>query len=567
MLWRFIIMAHLNKKLISATLIICLVTTGMSFSVMGGNFGIDNVYAEEQNSPTEVQTHAIATTNYVASANKNTIAIPANVIAGANFSFTLTGDNQNPIEKNEGDTRYVPYSYTITHLKKKTHSLANLAPNANGQYTYTAKLSKPASATITIVWAHQKYVGGNWVTLKNETTKKTFTVKGTLKYNANGGKVSVASKSLKQSAKAGTLTKPTKVGYKFAGWYTKKKAGSKVTKTTKIKFTSASKTIYARWTKIKGSYKITLNANGGNSSLKTMTVVKNKRYDNQVKLPTPTRANYNFLGWYTKKSGGSKVKNTTKVKKSSKHTLYARWKNKYTVTLKPNTGTLASSKQKMTVTLAQSYGNLPTPTKKNYAFVGWFTATSGGTQITNSSIVNLKADQVLYARWESAIVQSTGAILSSYDATAKSIIADIGKQGKSQCAIYCMRYCDAITKKIRIEVSHCSNDAIYAVWSKRSMEKKVYLSSSAEAKHTMALAEIKNQIDKGLPCIVRTTYNNGTGQHWLVVVGYTPNARTYSDLYILDPAASDVTNVSLFWNTKYYFPQDGKVEVATYKQI
>lgn len=539
-------MARLSRKLICSLLIICLVVTGMSFSVIGNGLGIDKAYAE---------------TTYTSDINKSTIAIPTTVVAGANFTITLTGDNQNPVTEVEGDTRYIPYSYTITHLGKTTKSPINLQPNANGQYIYTANLSKPADAIIEVTWTQQKYENGNWVNIKNEVSKKTFSVKGTLKYNANGGKISTPSKHLKQNAKAGAMTNPTRVGYKFSGWYTKKKKGSKVTKSTKIKFTSASKTIYARWIKIKGSYKISLNANGGKVSSKSMTVVKGKKYNNQVKLPTPTRANYNFLGWYTKKSGGSKIKNTSKVKKSSKHTLYARWKNKYTVTFKPNTGKLASSKQKKTVTLGKAYGSLPVPTKKNYAFAGWYTAKTGGTLITNTTVVNLKANQTLYARWQSA-----GAIISSYDATAKALIAKIGSQGKEECAIYCMRYCSAITKKIWTEVSDCADDKnkVLAAWWKGGMVKKVYSAPNSATKHTMAMAEIKNQIDKGLPCIIRTTYNNGVGQHWLVVVGYLPNASTYSDLYILDPAAKDVTNISLFLNTKYYFPQDGKVEVATY---
>ena len=50
-------------------------------------------------------------------------------------------------------------------------------------------------------------------------------------------------------------------------------------------------------------------------------------------LPTPTKDYYTFSGWYTKKSGGSKVTAKTKFTKPAK--LYARWaKNKFKVVAK-----------------------------------------------------------------------------------------------------------------------------------------------------------------------------------------------------------------------------------------
>ena len=74
-----------------------------------------------------------------------------------------------------------------------------------------------------------------------QTEEKTFT----LTYNANGGKVSPSSKSLKDGESYGSLPTPTRSGYTFAGWYNKKDGGNKVDKNTKIKDNT---TIYAHWT-------------------------------------------------------------------------------------------------------------------------------------------------------------------------------------------------------------------------------------------------------------------------------------------------------------------------------
>jgi uncharacterized repeat protein (TIGR02543 family) len=66
----------------------------------------------------------------------------------------------------------------------------------------------------------------------------------TVKWNARGGKVKVASKVVNKAAKIGTLQTPTKKGYKFLGWYTKASGGTKISKNTKI---NGSKTYYAHW--------------------------------------------------------------------------------------------------------------------------------------------------------------------------------------------------------------------------------------------------------------------------------------------------------------------------------
>ncbi len=68
--------------------------------------------------------------------------------------------------------------------------------------------------------------------------------------------------------------------------------------------------------------KVTFNANGGSVSTSSKTVTNGSTYGT---LPTPTRSGYVFQGWYTAKSGGSKVTSSTKVNSSSDITLYARW--------------------------------------------------------------------------------------------------------------------------------------------------------------------------------------------------------------------------------------------------
>jgi uncharacterized repeat protein (TIGR02543 family) len=69
----------------------------------------------------------------------------------------------------------------------------------------------------------------------------------------------------------------------------------------------------------------------------------------------------------------------------------------YTVTFNPNGGSVSTTGK--AVANGSTYGALPTPTRSGYVFSGWFTATSGGTQINSNSTVNLSGNQTLYAQW------------------------------------------------------------------------------------------------------------------------------------------------------------------------
>ena len=71
----------------------------------------------------------------------------------------------------------------------------------------------------------------------------------------------------------------------------------------------------------------------------------------------------------------------------------------YLVTFDPCGGT--TSKESMTVLAGQAYGVLPVAKKDGHFFVGWFTAPSGGTQVTSASITGA-GNRTLYARYETA---------------------------------------------------------------------------------------------------------------------------------------------------------------------
>lgn len=67
---------------------------------------------------------------------------------------------------------------------------------------------------------------------------------------------------------------------------------------------------------------ISFNANGGSVGTGNAIVYVGTTYGS---LPTPTRSQYTFAGWYTSASGGSAVNGSTTVTNANDHTLYAHW--------------------------------------------------------------------------------------------------------------------------------------------------------------------------------------------------------------------------------------------------
>ena len=69
------------------------------------------------------------------------------------------------------------------------------------------------------------------------------------------------------------------------------------------------------------------------------------------------------------------------------------------VTLDPNGGTLNAGEESKLVQPGSPYGSLPTPTRADYRFDGWFTEKDGGTKVEETTIMSSRAAHTLYAHW------------------------------------------------------------------------------------------------------------------------------------------------------------------------
>ena len=96
-----------------------------------------------------------------------------------------------------------------------------------------------------------------------------------------------------------------------------------------------------------------------------------------------------------------------------------RFDNDYGNTLVVRNFSLGYSK---TVTYGSTYGDLASPTKPGYDFIGWYNATSGGTQVKDTSIVSVANNQVLFATWQgNPIIQDFTKAMCEAQASAGNV--------------------------------------------------------------------------------------------------------------------------------------------------
>jgi uncharacterized protein (TIGR02145 family)/uncharacterized repeat protein (TIGR02543 family) len=71
----------------------------------------------------------------------------------------------------------------------------------------------------------------------------------------------------------------------------------------------------------------------------------------------------------------------------------------YTITFNPNSGTVSPTSG--TTGTGGKLATLPTPTRSGYTFDGWYTAQTGGTEVTTSTVFS--ANATIYARWTAVV--------------------------------------------------------------------------------------------------------------------------------------------------------------------
>jgi uncharacterized repeat protein (TIGR02543 family) len=118
-------------------------------------------------------------------------------------------------------------------------------------------------------------------------------------------------------------------------------------------------------------------------------------------------AGYRFVNW-TDGSGQVSTDATFIPEKSGGLNIAATYTANfapdiYTVSFDAQGGSTPSP-ESIQATFGSAYGTLPTPSRINYEFIGWYTASVGGIEITSGTTVEITENTILYARWDTNLI-------------------------------------------------------------------------------------------------------------------------------------------------------------------
>ena len=334
---------------------------------------------------------------------------------------------------------------------------------------YTSKGKKIVSTT-------------NYTTIGNTTLYAKWAKKRKITFSPNGGDVSTKSKIVLNGKTYGTLPTPTRKGYLFSGWYTKKSGGIKIVYNKKVRL-SKNTILYAKWKQSK--FTVKFNANGGNILIKSKKVTYNKKYGI---MPTPVRTGYNFDGWYVDSIKGMKVTSSTIYKQTKGQTLFARWSPKNIKVQFDGNGGKSSLKYK-TVKYDSAYGDLPAPSRSNYKFLGWYTSKISGSKISSTTKMKYTTTRTLYARWAKISTVTFNYRNGVKGIANKKIVfgENYGKLPKSTRPNYTLRgwynkKYGGTRVKSTTKVTGTKNSILYAQWEWNMSVKKMYAVKGSKAR-------------------------------------------------------------------------------------
>ena len=362
-------------------------------------------YVDTSVSGTSTYYYKVTAVNSAGSSSPSSYASGYAKVAATLYSLTLSG----PATLTSGT--YGDYKLVATYTD-----------NSEKDVTSSASWSLAAGSAYASI-SKNRVTAGSVTASKNVTVRATYSGNNcdlnitilpsavTVSFDANGGSVSPASKSYTVGSTYGSLPTPTRSGsWKFDGWYTASSGGSKITTSSTV--SGAVTKLYAHWIEVAylSSFRLDAPATvtcGSSVDVKAYAKYSDESSEREV---TPTKWQTNGSGSgvsYTLSSGKMKINASADATGSMTLTAYYEDKSDTvtvsayspttTVTFDANGGSVSPSSK--TYTVGSAYGTLPTPTRTGYDFLGWYTAISGGTKVTTSTICQ-KSVTTLYARWD-----------------------------------------------------------------------------------------------------------------------------------------------------------------------
>lgn len=343
----------------------------------GDNYVNNVVYVKEKNSSYNVTYNAFTTDSFGGTIYTGTA--PTNLIGVANLPDTL------PVLTQNG------YILDGWYYDSAYETLAAPGAALTSNVTLYAKWSI-ANYTIS-------YYDSNGVTQFNNLSPTTYVM---------------ADRTI-------TLPTPIKNGYSFLGWYDID-LENRILSIAPMSYGNLS--LYAKWERT--TYNITYYDGSTQLNLSPTT------YDYTVgaTLPTPTKTGYTFIGWrYNHGNGEIGYTDITNISANPSgvpnpvdYTLYAQWQeNTYTITYYDGTNVLTGLSPSSYL-FNHSAITLPTPTKANYVFDGWYTDNAFTTRVNALLSVDY-GNKIYYSKWVEQAYTITYNCGSVYTGTIPTSVA------------------------------------------------------------------------------------------------------------------------------------------------
>lgn len=217
--------------------------------------------------------------------------------------------------------------------------------------------------------------------------------KHTVTFHGNGGIPDKMTREYDHGQKLGYLPtldemKPQATG--MVGWFTSAEGGDQVGEDTIV---SGNMELWARWTIPSPQYCTVkfYKHDGAEWIEQRRSILKGSLLGS---LPTYETTGYDFKGWYTQSSGGTKATKSMRV--NNDLNLYAQLQGQIcTITWKPNyPGAQDIIWERVYGT---TLGSLPAWSRTGYTLNGWWTSETGGSQVVPDKKV--EGDTTYYAHW------------------------------------------------------------------------------------------------------------------------------------------------------------------------
>lgn len=211
---------------------------------------------------------------------------------------------------------------------------------------------------------------------------KTYSIN----YQTDGGILSADAPLTYQYGTTQPLTKPTKQGFQFVGWYTNPEKTNKILRIVSGVYEDI--TLYAKWNPIvcKITYRSSLSGIYNPN-------VKEVFAGTALNLVNAKNAGYYFMGWYTDGNFNCKVNSIVPWKSV---TLYAKWDPiVYKISYKNKKGKRNTNIKYYQTGTAYTFTK---PVRKGYKFKGWYTNKKMTNKITKIT-KKMHKKLTLYARW------------------------------------------------------------------------------------------------------------------------------------------------------------------------